>query len=205
MAKRRPAFNILPIGWDYPAWIGEFYPDDLPSEWRLTYYANEFPGVLIPQQILTALNAQKMRDWDADVGEGFRFYFLINQMVDSKIWSDISDCLKEKFGGLVVDSSCLEACAKKSYQLDLGLKCYTLISKGNLADDLPLRALDKKRIAVPFSARDLTDLRSQRKFMEHLADLVSSETEVLLILDGNPPPINKLRDLRTLAQLLGMA
>jgi hypothetical protein len=41
--------------------------------------------------------------------------------------------------------------------------------------------------------------------MEHLADLVSSETEVLLILDGNPPPINKLRDLRTLAQLLGMA
>ena len=34
--------------WEHPAWNQEFYPDDLPEDWRLSYYANEFPVVLVP-------------------------------------------------------------------------------------------------------------------------------------------------------------
>ncbi len=47
MPDNRPAFHVLAVGWDHPAWQGSFYPDDLPADWRLTYYANEVPGVLL--------------------------------------------------------------------------------------------------------------------------------------------------------------
>jgi uncharacterized protein YecE (DUF72 family) len=29
-------------GWQHNDWTGEFYPDDLPEEWRLGYYAHEY-------------------------------------------------------------------------------------------------------------------------------------------------------------------
>jgi len=34
------------FGWEHEHWIGTFYPDDLPEDWRLSYYANEFSVVL---------------------------------------------------------------------------------------------------------------------------------------------------------------
>lgn len=41
--------NVL-IGagsWQSPRWEQEYYPDDLPEEWQLSYYANEFSTALI--------------------------------------------------------------------------------------------------------------------------------------------------------------
>lgn len=35
-------------GWQHNDWTGEFYPDDLPEEWRLGYYGNEYQAVLVP-------------------------------------------------------------------------------------------------------------------------------------------------------------
>ena len=42
--------SIGACGWDHPQWDEEFYPDDLPPEWRLGFYGNEFSIVLIPAQ-----------------------------------------------------------------------------------------------------------------------------------------------------------
>ena len=33
--------------WQVPRWEQEYYPDDLPEEWQLSYYANEFSTTLI--------------------------------------------------------------------------------------------------------------------------------------------------------------
>jgi hypothetical protein len=73
------------------------------------------------------------------------------------------------------------------------------------ADDIRSLPAHEQRIAVSLSEADLTDLRAQRRFMERLADLLAPGAEALLLLDGDPPAIDKLRDLRTLAQLLGLA
>jgi hypothetical protein len=35
-------------GWQHKDWLGEFYPDDLPDEWQLGYYGNEYQVVLVP-------------------------------------------------------------------------------------------------------------------------------------------------------------
>lgn len=35
-------------GWQHVPWQGGFYPEDLPAEWQLAYYSNEFPITLLP-------------------------------------------------------------------------------------------------------------------------------------------------------------
>lgn len=34
-------------GWLHPEWEDMFYPDDLPEDWQLGFYSNEFPVVLL--------------------------------------------------------------------------------------------------------------------------------------------------------------
>jgi uncharacterized protein YecE (DUF72 family) len=74
--------------WDHPHWQGSFYPDDLPSDWRLSYYANEFSVVLVPQLKWRAQDAD-FEQWAEDAPEGFRFYFLTDD-------TDIDDALIRK-------------------------------------------------------------------------------------------------------------
>jgi len=35
-------------GWQHPQWDETYYPEGLPQEWQLAYYANEYPVVLVP-------------------------------------------------------------------------------------------------------------------------------------------------------------
>ena len=46
MARDYPLL-IGACGWSHSNWLADFYPEDLPSDWRLSYYANEFPVVLV--------------------------------------------------------------------------------------------------------------------------------------------------------------
>lgn len=41
--------NVLlgALDWKVPRWRDEYYPEDLPEEWQLSYYANEFSTTLI--------------------------------------------------------------------------------------------------------------------------------------------------------------
>ena len=35
-------------GWQYPQWDETYYPEGIPEDWRLAYYGNEYPVVLVP-------------------------------------------------------------------------------------------------------------------------------------------------------------
>lgn len=63
-------------GWQHADWDDSFYPDDLPAEWRLTYYANQFRVALVPGERLVeeALSAEdNPTRWCEDSDAGFRF------------------------------------------------------------------------------------------------------------------------------------
>ncbi len=66
--------DVAPEGWWALAAADSFFPEDLPADWRLTYYANTFNAVLIPASYWTAVPARTLADWRADVHPGFRFY-----------------------------------------------------------------------------------------------------------------------------------
>ena len=60
------------FGWDYPAWVGAYYPDDLPDDWRFGYYSNDFRSVLVPSDHFTGTGAD-ISEWAEDCDESFRF------------------------------------------------------------------------------------------------------------------------------------
>lgn len=43
MTQQTHRLLIGSLGWQHEAWQGDYYPEDLPCEWRLGYYSNEFP------------------------------------------------------------------------------------------------------------------------------------------------------------------
>jgi len=84
--------------WDHPQWRKTFYPEDLPEDWRLSYYANEFSAVLVPQEKWQSEEAD-FEQWAEDVPEGFRFYFLSDDLsVDDVL---IKRQLGDAFAGFV--------------------------------------------------------------------------------------------------------
>lgn len=61
-------------GWAHPALIDAYYPEDLPEEWRLGYYANEFLATLVPWAGWRELTPGLLTQAVDDTPERFRFY-----------------------------------------------------------------------------------------------------------------------------------
>jgi hypothetical protein len=61
------------IGWEHDTWLGSFYPEDLPPEWRLSYYNTRFDCVLLPYHDWSARTPAELGGWRADTLERFRF------------------------------------------------------------------------------------------------------------------------------------
>ena len=59
-------------GWSHTGWLAEFYPQDLPVDWCLSYYANEFPVVLVTAEEWN-LSEAAVSQWCEDTDVSFRF------------------------------------------------------------------------------------------------------------------------------------
>jgi hypothetical protein len=205
MPEQRPVFHVMATGWEHPAWAGEFYPEDLPAAWRLTYYANEFPGVLLSQPDWRSLEPASLSAWADDVSGSFRFYLELISPLEPQEGAHLARCLGGNFGGFVVASAKIRQIAGQwgKQQSDWGIyTCYPVSGAGLAMGEPPL---DESRLACRIASADLADLKSQRRLLERLASQVTGRAEVLLFLEGTPPGIEKIRNLRVLAQLLGIA
>ena len=58
-------------GWQHTDWIGEFYPEDLPDEWRLGYYGNEYPVVMVPASYLSS-DVNEFEEWLEESDDSLR-------------------------------------------------------------------------------------------------------------------------------------
>jgi hypothetical protein len=61
------------VGWDHDDWVGEYYPDDLPRDWRFGYYSNDYRSVLVPEDHWPMDHLSLVQEWLADSSEEFRF------------------------------------------------------------------------------------------------------------------------------------
>ncbi|MDH5217898.1 MAG: hypothetical protein OEX19_09390 [Gammaproteobacteria bacterium] len=61
--------------WECPSLLREYYPDDLPEDWRLDYYANEFSVLAVPANKWRALSEEDLEQWREDAGDQMLFLF----------------------------------------------------------------------------------------------------------------------------------
>ena len=60
-------------GWQHAAWRGAFYPDDLPEDWQLPYYATRFQAVWLPAASWQDASDATWETWLHDSHDGFHF------------------------------------------------------------------------------------------------------------------------------------
>lgn len=93
------------IGLDAPNWDREFFPEDLPEDWRLAYYANEYPGILIPHEDWA--QDPDIEDWIENTSEDFEFHFQVQAGLPDEYLERLiqaADALGLRLKGLLLDS-----------------------------------------------------------------------------------------------------
>jgi len=99
------AIDIVCEGWELVADGAELYPDDLPTEWRLSYFANALGAVYLPAGGWLDQPEQTLSDWHDDVHSGFRFFLECAPDLTDTSHAVIRArrALGDRFAGLVCD------------------------------------------------------------------------------------------------------
>lgn len=196
--------QLAAVDWDHDHWQGEFYPHDLPSQWRLTYYANEYRQVLVPARYWDNAGLAQAAQWYEDVQEAFRFYLLLPSHLlhssEQPMVLQSLDVFKEKLGGVLLDAAA-EDVQVLSRSLEGRYPNAEMFYRG---DSSP-----KDRIRLWRSARGPTaavldcakphDLKTLRMFIEQFI-AQSAADQAIMFIDGD---IGSLNDATIIAELLG--
>lgn len=68
-------------GFSYKEWKGRFYPDDLPNDGMLRYYADHFGAVEINNTFYRMPSDSVLTDWAGQVDPDFRFVLKANRQI----------------------------------------------------------------------------------------------------------------------------
>ncbi|RKT43742.1 hypothetical protein [Thiocapsa rosea] len=185
--------RILPVrtGWDPSPGDADFYPDDLPEDWRLTYFANALDAVALDADAWGQVDAGRIARWGRDVPASFAFYLRHDPGAAAVAESaGVQARLGEHFGGWIL-------CPDQSHADDLAGSAYVLLESVSAAAGSHASAL---ACAVP--AELGTDLRAARGWLEGLA--AAARGRPALALMGRAR-FEDVRRWQSLVELLGLS
>lgn len=61
------------VEWRHPAWLGRFYPQDLPEDWMLSFYNTQYLSVYLPHHVWTEVPQGTWSQWLFETQEDFHF------------------------------------------------------------------------------------------------------------------------------------
>ena len=218
--------DVAARGWDHDAWCGEFFPADLPREWRLAFYANHFRSVLVPGSMLLGAEIADLAVWRADTHEAFRFFLEISARLVERFRSGGAaalvgwlEPLEGHIAGLVLrgflgprDTTFLhwlEALGDHFAMHELGgLERVAAASASPvLAKRLPCwrPGLEGHRHGgcLGLLERPATDLPGLRRQIEAFMAHARQAERATLCVTGSPPPLPALQQAQILVELLG--
>lgn len=164
--------SIAARGWQGAEWDG-YYPDDLPADWRLDYYANEFFAVLVPHAAWRSAHDEALLEWQEQVSDDFRFFYEVDGAGEDEV-ARLQQLLKDDdfsahWGGIVTASS---PCSQSPFEGES-------VNVLNLSEPMALRPL--------------------REAME--SAIKAAGSRLLVVVE--PEAASTMRSARDLAQLLG--
>lgn len=209
-------------GWNHDPWQGDFYPDDLPIDWRLSYYFNEFRAVAVPAGEWLDAPADQLAGWLADTGPHFRFFLLLDESHIERAGTclpAIVDTLGEQCGGLVIFMQRASQGFVESLSslvpagLRLAIICHRepeAVLHASLPENMSLNWVDAQ--GLPSSAGkglcavivpEAADPKRLRALIEGRPGERCEER--LLLFGGTPPNLETLRAADVILGLLGLA
>ncbi len=193
--------------WRYPAWTGDFYPEDLPEDWRLGYYGNEFPVVGIPPDYVLDAAGRAALEEDSDGTPGF--VVRIAQADGAAQRLAAARALGPRCVGVLVEAADM-APAQLADVLGAGASLPLAVAGVALPADAPAgvrpcwdgRGEPPRGAGLKLACLSATEAtpRRLREVMEGL--LADAAGTAVLLLDGDPPPVEVLRNAVVIRDLL---
>ena len=182
-------FTIGARGLQHKGWQGSFYPDDMPEEWRLEFYAHEFHSLLLPTTEFP--DAATWQEWRDIPDERFNLFIELPEGCPD----DMLLMLKSErmVKGLIKQGASEFATGgvlSRDMEQDLpGIK------------DNP--AITRLIYIVKHAAGQPLDLKAWKERLLALVDVLPDEAALDIIIEGEPPSIEAMRQLVILVELMG--
>lgn len=175
-------------GWQHEHWLKLFYPEDLPQDWRLGFYANEFIAVMVPADYWR--DDYEVEQWCDALATRFRFYLEYPPTVDAQTF--VRRCLD--FGSYL-------AGVISEVELAIDLPCPVYVLADRQQPVKLLQAVDGHSPALALVELGDADLRQQRNWLDNL--LLQSDDLAALLITDKQLAIEKLQSFKTLIELMG--
>jgi len=204
-------------GVSHSAWCEGFYPDDLPLEWRLSYYSNEFSALLLLQDDIDSLSSEEVIEWLEDLDDGFSLLYELEFDSFSAL-SSLPVELVRRLQGVVctVTTAQLERLLEQTVSLPaemlLYLRCVEGAASAEQVEQLTARGWQlcwqpgwpHTAACAPILFLDgrlsLRELRVQ--VQQFLASDAIESDDLVLLLEGDSPSVEYLHQCQLLVDLL---
>lgn len=215
-------------GWKHRAWIDEFYDEDLPADWQLGFYSNEFPVVYVPADHW--LDVDELDEWTDDVADTFRFILeipsdVINDpdhfataLTKAKTLGDFCLGLVFRLNQTLLDNielfkahleqatTFVPVCIDKQGIAVTDEFNHLLLEK-NISevwygDASAIEGLKRGGLALAHINADELDMNQLRQVVEGCLSVSTDNCISVLCLDGNPPSLEKMRNADIILNLL---
>lgn len=176
-AVQKRWIGVACVDWDNPQLVAShFYPDDLPADWHLTYYANYVTAcALSPAKWLTA-GADEIAAWCEQTQDNFWFYLCCDSVTQLEQAQQCALHFSSKFAGCLVSFD----------------------PEASVANDLPLL-----RLGVEVFHYNYAQLRAAKPaLIDWLASEVA-QTHGLVLMSASCA--QHVAEVQTLLELLGVA
>lgn len=187
-------------GFLHPGWWSAYYPDDLPEDWRLPFYCNEYRGLLIPHSEWSALSPEF---WPEAVENDLACFLEWPAETDCEQLRPHAEALGHHLKGV------LRLGGDTRLQPDLDVPLFTdapgateeigVLWTGPTGSAHPQEGVVVGRI----DAGEKPDPRAMRSVLEEFRLVAGDARTAYLFLDGQPPNPGALEDVRMLVDLLG--
>ncbi|MCG8426864.1 MAG: hypothetical protein MI754_05855 [Chromatiales bacterium] len=198
------------LGWEHAGWQDDYYPDDLPSDWRLSYYANDFPAVMLPWESWGDASLKDIATWVDDVHEAFRFFLQLGKSYDQDRWPELQQRLalfSDQLGGLLLSGDQMQD-DQAMLLSELGVTCYQAKkSDFSIAHGCWQVAVGQSQISSTILLLDSgvnSNLRQIRGALEQIAGAGNGEQLTALFFNGKPPSVSVMREASVLTELMGI-
>lgn len=75
--------TIAVCGFQHENWEKQFFPDNLPEDWRFDYYSNEFDSVLLSEVDLLSEKRQWLNEIMSEAADSFLFVIEVSDVFDA--------------------------------------------------------------------------------------------------------------------------
>ena len=216
-AKVLPTIALGAWGWDHPEWVGRLYADDLPPEWRLTFYSNEFDAVGLYAAGWMNPSMDTLKLWIEDTREDFRFHLVMPSMVlkgNEDVFGDIAErlsLLQARLGSILLSVASETCLSMLGLLAPAGVPLYGLHAGRLVPQAMPDFHAVMDTTTAPLillgAEAEVTSaavVRSQQRAMRAAMDALALRGQTTILVNDEPQRmLARLEAMRSMRALLG--